>query len=187
MINYRSVITKFLLSLAMLSISDLALAKVYQWVDKHGITHFSDKPKSGAKEVTVPDIQTFSTQKPASPTTVPLNKEQKKLQVTQYQSLNIVTPQNEQVVHSNSGIVPVEVAIEPELDENDSIELILDGKISAIITAKDKLKGTLQNVYRGEHYLTAQITSKNKKALLKSEPIKFHVFHASRLNPPRRS
>jgi hypothetical protein len=55
-------------SLALLTImltTAAARAEVYKWVDKDGVTHYSDRPAPGATEVTLPAAQTY--QAPPAP------------------------------------------------------------------------------------------------------------------------
>jgi hypothetical protein len=58
----------------------LAQAKIYKWVDKDGVTHYSDRPQPGASEIAVAPAQTYSAPQassrsaaegPAAPPTVP--------------------------------------------------------------------------------------------------------------------
>ena len=49
--------------LAMLT-SSLCLAEIYKWVDKDGVTHYSDRPAPGAAEITIPPAQTYQAPPP---------------------------------------------------------------------------------------------------------------------------
>ncbi|MCS6946841.1 MAG: DUF4124 domain-containing protein [Steroidobacteraceae bacterium] len=39
--------------------SETARGPIYKWVDKDGITHYSDKPQPGAEEIALPQPQTY--------------------------------------------------------------------------------------------------------------------------------
>ena len=54
----RAVLLACAMSLALLT-ADVARAEVYKWVDKDGVTHYSDRPAPGATEVTLPAAQTY--------------------------------------------------------------------------------------------------------------------------------
>lgn len=41
-----------------------ARAEVYKWVDKDGVTHYSDRPGPGAEEVVIPPAQTYQAPPP---------------------------------------------------------------------------------------------------------------------------
>jgi hypothetical protein len=41
-------------------------AEIYKWVDKDGVTHYSDRPAPGATEVAVPPAQTYQAPRPQS-------------------------------------------------------------------------------------------------------------------------
>ncbi len=54
--------------------SSLCLAEIYKWVDKDGVTHYSDRPAPGATEITVPPVQTYPSPPPQAlpgPSTAP--------------------------------------------------------------------------------------------------------------------
>jgi hypothetical protein len=44
--------------------SPLCLAEIYKWVDKDGVTHYSDRPAPGATEITIPPAQTYQAPSP---------------------------------------------------------------------------------------------------------------------------
>jgi hypothetical protein len=39
-------------------------AEIYKWVDKNGVTHYSDRPAPGATEITIPPAQTYQAPAP---------------------------------------------------------------------------------------------------------------------------
>ncbi len=54
--------------------SPRCLAEIYKWVDKDGVTHYSDRPAPGATEITIPPAQTYQAPPPQSlpaPTAAP--------------------------------------------------------------------------------------------------------------------
>ena len=103
-----------------------------------------------------------------------------------YDSIAVVKPAGDATVFDNAGNVEVTVAVSPALriDAGDRIALILDGRrISVRRATQFKLSG----ITRGEHTLKAQVVDSSGKALISSNPVKFHLWQASRLFPNRRA
>ncbi len=102
-----------------------------------------------------------------------------------YHSIAVVKPAGNSTVFNNAGNVGVTVAVSPALrtDAGDRIALILDGRQIAVRSATHfKLSG----ITRGEHSLEAQVVDSSGNALISSNPVKFHLWQASRLFPNRR-
>lgn len=102
-----------------------------------------------------------------------------------YDSIAVVKPAGNSTVFNNAGNVAVTVAVSPALraDAGDRIALILDGRrISVRRATHFKLSG----ITRGEHTLEAQVVDSSGNALISSNPVKFHLWQASRLFPNRR-
>ena len=102
-----------------------------------------------------------------------------------YDSIAVVKPAGDATVFNNAGNVEVTVAVSPALraDAGDRIALILDGRrISVRRATHFKLSG----ITRGEHTLEAQVVDSSGNALISSNPVKFHLWQASRLFPNRR-
>ena len=103
-----------------------------------------------------------------------------------YDSVAVVKPAGDATVFDNAGNVEVTVAVSPALrtDAGDRIALILDGRrISVRRATHFKLSG----ITRGEHTLEAQVVDSGGNALISSNPVKFHLWQASRLFPNRRA
>lgn len=102
-----------------------------------------------------------------------------------YDSIAVVKPAGDATVFDNAGNVEVTVAVSPALriDAGDRIALILDGRrISVRRATQFKLSG----ITRGEHSLEAQVVDSSGNVLISSNPVKFHLWQASRLFPNRR-
>jgi hypothetical protein len=102
-----------------------------------------------------------------------------------YDSIAVVKPAGDATVFDNAGNVEVTVAVSPALriDAGDRIALILDGRRIAVRRATQfKLSG----ITRGEHSLEGQVVDSRGNVLISSNPVKFHLWQASRLFPNRR-
>lgn len=101
-----------------------------------------------------------------------------------YVSVRIVQPAKDATIFDNAGNMEVTVALSPELrsDVGDRIAVILDGRQAAVqAAAQFKLSG----IARGEHTLEAQVVDGRGNILAASDPVKFHMWQASRLFPNR--
>ncbi len=102
-----------------------------------------------------------------------------------YDSIAVVQPANDTTVFDNAGNVDVTIAVSPELDTRagDRVALVVDGRRTSVQAATQfKLFG----ITRGEHILEAQIVDRSGNTVISSDPVKFHLWQASRLFPGRR-
>lgn len=85
-----------------------------------------------------------------------------------YQKITITQPTDQQTfVNNETGNIDIKIKIDPKLQEENEIQIILDGK---------NLSDTqLKNIDRGEHTLLAQIIDKNQKVLIESAPVIFYM------------
>lgn len=96
-------------------------------------------------------------------------------------ALRIAEPGPEETVHDNAGNLTVRVAIEDRatLPEALRIRVLLDGEVAAEGSGKEF---RLRQVDRGSHELQAQIVDASGNVIERSEPVRFHLWQASRLN-----
>lgn len=92
----------------------------------------------------------------------------------------IVTPAMDETIHANDGIVPVIVA---GLKPGTPLRAVLDGKVRATFSAPAV---ELHEVFRGEHQLVVEVLDRDGRVVGRTPGVTFHVWHASRLNPPPR-
>ena len=180
---------KTLLTLLLVSILSVASADViYKWVDGQGNVHYGEEPgqQSAERMDQLPGLSTYEpvpiepepeeaeqgdSEKPA-PGLVPEPEQE----VIDYQSITIVSPENEQTIRSNTGTVEVFVAVDPPLGETDHIQVMLDGEPLPGQYGRSVFK--LENVERGEHQLSVSIYSNNGKSLKSSESHTFYLHKA---------
>ncbi|MCG6933675.1 MAG: hypothetical protein LJE57_08545 [Gallionella sp.] len=96
------------------------------------------------------------------------------------QILRIVAPQSGSTVHDNSGNLSVTIAVVPPLHTGSDgrFVLLLDGKAVASGTGQHF---NLAGIDRGSHVLRAQIQARDGRILVRSAPVEFHMWRASRL------
>ena len=151
-------------------------ATVWKWVDKKGVTHYSDQPVLGAVQVDL-SVQTYD----ASEATIPSTSRQPRQSAppaARYEEVVITSPTNEQTITGVGGQISVSVAIEPAVESPDSVRLELDG---LTVSESDSQSTTfeLTDVARGAHSLTASVVNRNGKVLKQSAPVTFFVQQTS--------
>jgi len=150
---------------------------VYRSVDENGNTVFSDKPSKGAETMEIPDAQTvkspsagkFHYQPPA------------RKPPPEYSSVAITSPDDDAAVRQNDGNITVQVAVRPDLQGQDQLQLLMDGKI---VGSGSNTSFSLQNLNRGTHTLQAVVIGSSGKTLASSATVTFHLLRHSILNKP---
>lgn len=174
--------------LALLLLTCLALpamAATYRWVDQEGVVHYSDKPQEGAKEITTPNAQTYtsatrSTQAPATGAR-PQNRDPAP---AIYQSLRVVRPAPQETYRNIGGELAVSLSLSPALRPGHRLRVLYDGQP---LTAWPErlLSFTVTGIYRGEHNLKAEVLDANGKAIASSDTVTFFVHQTSIFNRAR--
>ncbi len=96
-------------------------------------------------------------------------------------SLRIVEPAPDQTLHDNAGRVTVRVVLEDRAQLPDTLRLrvLLDGRP---VVEGHSQQVALTDVDRGSHQLQAQLIDADGNVIERSEPVRFHLWQASRLN-----
>jgi hypothetical protein len=97
----------------------------------------------------------------------------------------ILAPAQQDSIHSNSGTLAVDVAVEPPIEPRDgrSIRILLDGKRAA--PDSSGMSVALQGVERGEHWLQALLIDRQGQTLSVSATVYFTMWQASVNSPAR--
>lgn len=152
-----------------------AAQTIYKWTDAAGNVHFSDKPQSGAQQIQLPPVQTFSSPQEATPlpsATPPVEEAG-----AEYQSIQIVQPTNEATIRNNLGYVPIVVEVKPELKKDDKLQLIFDGKPLGSPQANTIF--ALNGIDRGMHTIAVNIVDSEGNVLSESAKIIFYLHRAT--------
>lgn len=150
---------------------------VYRSVDKDGNTVFSDKPSQGAEKMDIPDAQTVK-----SPSAGKFHYQPPpKSPPPAYSSVAITSPDDDASVRQNDGNISVQVAVQPALQNQDTLQLHMDGKI---VGTGSSTSFSLNNVDRGTHTLQAVVVDNTGKTLASSATVTFHLLRHSILNQP---
>lgn len=144
-------------------------AAVYKWIDKQGLTHYSDRLQPGAEQVSIPMSQTEAL---ASKTREPVEPI-KKTSGLVYKQLKILQPLNKTTIRNNQGYLPVVVESFPALSQHHAFQLLLDGRPQGKPITKNVF--SLHNLDRGTHHLSVQIIDSHGRVLAKSTDIECYI------------
>ncbi len=152
-------------------------AEIYKHTDAEGNTSYTDQPAAGAvsEPIKLPPLNSITLPPPApapSPADNPVETQAK----TPYalQAGNLV---DQQAIRANDGNLIVEVLIQPRLQPEHRLQLLLDGQPYGQPSNLAALQ--LVNLDRGEHSLAIQVLE--GQALVQQSPaIRFTVLRAHR-------
>jgi Domain of unknown function (DUF4124) len=172
---------KILVLLLMVSVaSSVFAATVWKWVDKSGITHYSDQPVPGAVQVDLQNVQTYDADEASIPAANRSTSSPSKAAASSYQSIAISSPAHEQTFSGTGGQVSVSVQVSPGVQPGDSVRLTLDGQeVSEPNSSATSFE--LKDVARGAHTLSASVVSRSGQVVIQSAPITFFVQQTSAL------
>lgn len=156
-------------------------AATYKWVDKDGQVHYSDTPVEGAERVDLPELPTYAA--PAVPAPRKSGEEKERPDARpEYGRFEFVSPKPDQVFWNIAGELPVQLMLEPGLQNGDRINVYLDGKLTEN-SPTSSLSLTLTEVWRGEHSLRAVVVDAKGTARITAESGPFHVKQHSIQQP----
>jgi hypothetical protein len=151
---------------------------IYKWEDGSGQIHYSDMPREGALEMTVQDVQTYSS--PGSPASSRSSSSGgDEADSPGYDSLVIVSPGVEETIWNTGGIVTVNWALKPNLQSGHNLRVYLDG--TALPTVPQSATGglTLQEVERGSHTLRTEVVDPSGTTVVESNEVTFFYQQTS--------
>lgn len=144
---------------------------IYRWEDENGQVHYSDVPRKGAEEVEIEPVQTYSAPAIVSPATVGDSPDTAS---KSYQVFAIGSPKSEETFWNTGGKLDVSLDLQPDLRPGDQIHLYLDGQPQGVLSG-GKTSMTLQEVWRGEHKVYAQIRDVTNRVLMETPQVTFFV------------
>jgi len=155
-----------------------AHAEIYKTVDANGNVTYTDKPSDNAIPVTIPKTNTVpSTSAPTTPanqtttTDTTMNDPTKK----PYTKFEISSPVDQESIQ-NQPILNVKLAVSPNLQDNDVIQIYVDGGPAGNALHQTSFALTIPN--RGTHILSATLFDKDMKLLMRSNSITIYVHQA---------
>jgi Domain of unknown function (DUF4124) len=167
--------TRSIFAVLALLASVPVLADAYKWVDEDGITHYSDIPSEGAEVV---DLSEYNRKTGAqiykAPATAPASvsgQQPAAAQPFKYESLSITSPGPEQTLWNIEGVLTVNLALEPGLQQGHQIRVYFDGKAQM----EDGTSFQIEEVFRGVHNIQAEVIDGTGKLMIRSQPNRFYV------------
>jgi hypothetical protein len=155
--------------------------ELWTWTDANGVTHFSDRPVPGARQIAVSTTTPPPRAEAPQPADVAASSPSPEAAATTYRSLEIWQPANGESFFGADAAVNVRVRSDPELSQGHTLLLYLDGKL--VEGATNSASHTITNLQRGVHSLAAVITDERGNEKIRSEPRVFHVRQPT-INPP---
>jgi hypothetical protein len=95
-----------------------------------------------------------------------------------YQSLDVAQPAAEETLWNIAGVLNVSLELQPTLQPGHQLRLYFDGEPRTV----DGLQFQLQEVWRGEHNLQAEVVDETGQAMIRSEPTRFYVQQTTIVN-----
>ena len=170
---------KWLILLSALSATSASSAPAWTWVDADGQVHFSDRPVPGARQVELAAAQGFgSTTSATTPITAPAPTG---TPAAPYQTIEIMTPAEQETLWNIGGNLNVIVRFQPSLQPGHSFDVALDGQRRNATTTSGRL--SLSNVFRGSHTLQVIVVDGTGAELMRSPVRNFVVQQTSTQNP----
>ncbi len=155
-----------ILLVPVFALSSWAESTVFVTRDANGNPVFSDQAGENAEEIKIQAPQTFDA--PPAPRFELPEVEEEVETGPAYQSLEITSPAHESAFRNNAGNVTVQVSLNPALQSNHSLEILVDGRVMK--RQKSLAPAVLENLDRGTHVYSAQIIEDESGEVLQSSP-----------------
>jgi Domain of unknown function (DUF4124) len=164
-------------ALLLLACAPLALhAQIYQTIDEDGNVSYTDKPPQGQKseQVKLPTTNTAPAIKPTAPTST--KKDDKDKSPTDY-SISISSPGNDAQIPTGQRDVSVNLSLSPALHKDHKVQLMVNG--APFGDSFSGTAGTLKEIYRGSHQISAAVIDGKGKTISVSDTVTIHVQRVS--------
>ena len=164
-----------------------AYGAIYVNQNSNGNIEYTDTPTNNSQKVDVPAVNTTGRASPAPTSqTRPANNASTAVAAAQsspnaYTSFEIVSPKAEETIQ-NQQVVAVQLKVEPNLNEGDKIQLILDNQPAG--TPTPTMYQELPNVPRGTHTLSAEIINSQNQVIKQTATITIYIHLNSTITSP---
>lgn len=161
-----------------------AAEEVYRWVDEDGVVHYSDQPHPGAERLIIEgapapgtrlspragDARGAGQQQPGEPQAD---------EPFSYERLEVSQPASEETLWNIGATLDVTLDLQPSLQPGHRVRVYFDGEARDV----SGTQFTLEEVYRGEHNIQAEVVDANGNVMIRSQPTRFYVQQTSVVNP----
>ena len=167
------------LILTLLASSAAWSDRVYRHVDEDGNVTFTDEPPDGdSEEVKIHPITVMPLPRPQARSTQD-EPEDETEESAGYEALAITKPEHDTAFWRASGDIVIEVNVQPELRQNHTLELELDGERTQ---QSRESRFEITNIDRGTHEAVVHIVDDGGETVKSSELTRFTVHRPSRLH-----
>jgi hypothetical protein len=179
---------KIKLFILLLIISTLSFADVYQNTDENGNISYSDIPSNDqSKRLSNSEISQSSTVVTTSSNPEPnstgesinnnpgSNTADNKAIKKPYVQFAITSPANETTIQ-NQSTIPIDVNVDPPLQEGDKIQILLDGIPWGAPNSTTHFEFPQPD--RGVHIISAKLIDKNQITLKQSNAVRIYIHRA---------
>ena len=150
------------LLLLLMAVALPAAAQIYKYTDANGNTAYSNQPPDGtaAQTVELPPLNSVGLQQPAAPAaptaaTPVTSKATSANNGALYSTLELTDIPTQEALRANNGTFTVGVKMEPRLQRQHLLRLVLDGVPYGQPSNVPRLQ--LVNIDRGDHTLGVQV------------------------------
>ena len=160
-----------------LSVSLSAAPKVYKKVNPDGSVEYSDIPYDAeAEPIKLKPLQSITL--PPIPKTSPGNATPAPAKAFKYESINILSPKDDEGIRSNNGDFTARGELTPTLqrEQEHHIQWLLDGKE---VPGANSLTLSLKNLDRGTHQLQLRVVNFDGKVEIETATISFHILRVA--------
>lgn len=153
-----------------------AIADAYRWVDDDGVVHYSDRPDPRAEQIELPEANTVSVRRYSQRGAQPPAEDDATDpdEAFRYASLSISAPGADEHLWNIEGVLSVSLAVSPGLRPGHQVRVYYDGAARTVTSTSFQM----QDVYRGEHNLQAEILDETGKLMIRSQPSRFWVHQS---------
>jgi Domain of unknown function (DUF4124) len=171
---------KWLILLSALSATTASSAPAWMWVDANGQVHYSDRPQPGAQQVELAGAQGFGSQMAQAQLPGRTGSRPTGDAAAQYQSIEIVSPADQEVLWNIGAMLNVQVQFQPALRPGHRYDLLFDGQSRSLNSTS--LRVVLPDVFRGTHTLQVVVLDAAGAEVQRSAGRSFTVQQTSTAN-----
>ena len=157
-----------------------AASQIYKTVDEQGNVVFTDIPPreddQNAEQIIVEDPNSFAVEE-AIPSADAWIVEQPEGEAEEapfrYNTLEIVSPADDEPVRENAGNITIVTNVSPRLQRGHVARLLMDG---AVVQEGPQASFSLANVDRGTHTIAVEIVDEQGQVLIRTVNSTFHML-----------
>ncbi|MEP5568686.1 MAG: DUF4124 domain-containing protein [Halioglobus sp.] len=148
-------------------------AQIYKTTDADGNVVFTDQPPAGTSSSEQVDLQQTNTAPAVTPRPASAPEPTEAEEPAPFE-VSITSPANETTIPMGGGMFDVSAAVNPGIEQGQTLQLLMDGTPKGAPQAGSLWK--LENVFRGAHDLSVQLFDSNGTVIATSAPVRVYVM-----------